>query len=154
MFAVLGALTLIAASLCVLAKPAEATAKAVKKAANKWGLFYAGRVSANLKASKRLMALLQNWRKLTCRTRTNARAHRGISRPAFTHNSGSSGDKGSDDGGSDQGDPPGPSHQYTATTFTLSGKKLNIFAVPRLSLRSLGCWRAPENLRSPRGCAA
>jgi hypothetical protein len=153
-FAAFVALTLIAAFLCVLAKPAEATAQAVKKAANKWGLFYAGRASANLKASKRLMALFQNGQRRTCLVRTKARAHRGISRPTFARASGSSGDKGSDDGGSGQGDLPGHSHQYPVTPSIHRDKKLNNLAVPRLSLYGLGCWLMLGNWRRARGCAA
>jgi hypothetical protein len=152
MFVLLGALTLIAASLCVLAKPAEMTTKAVKKAA-KWGLLYAGRVSTNLKASKRLVTLLQNGKILTCRVRTSVRASRGVSRPTFAHTSGSSGDKGSDDGSSDQGDPPGPSHQHTVTPFTLCDKKLNSSDAPRLSLYGLGCWLMSGNRHDSRGYA-
>jgi hypothetical protein len=68
--------------------------------------------------------------------RSNARAHRSAAqRPTFTSGSKNS----SDDGESDQGDPPGPSHSYPVTPSHYSNPKLNSLSFPWRITQSPGC---------------
>ena len=101
-FASVGVIALIAAFLCLLAQPTEIAAGKVKKLAA-WGRMYSGRASADFRTPKQLLSYAFGAQRHTCH-RNNARARRSVSRPAFVN-----GPKGSsDDGDSDQGDPPGP----------------------------------------------
>jgi hypothetical protein len=82
--------------------------------------------------------------------RSNARAHRSAQRPTFTRGSKNS----SDDGESDQEDPPEPSYFHPVTPYHYSNPKLNSLSFPWRITRSLGCWRVPCHKSTARGYAA
>jgi hypothetical protein len=82
--------------------------------------------------------------------RSNARAHRSAQRPTFTRGS----KNGSDDGESDQGDPPGPSHSHPVTPSHYSNPKLNSFSFPWRIMQSPGCRRVFCHKNNVRGYAA
>jgi hypothetical protein len=81
--------------------------------------------------------------------RSNARAHRSAQRPTFTRSSESS----SDDGESDQGDPPGPSHPYPVTPPYSNPKPNSLLFLWRIT-QSLGCCRVSRRKSSIKGGAA
>jgi hypothetical protein len=149
MFAYLGALMLITAFVSILVRPAEITAKAVKKLADR-SLMCLGRSSANLRALKRLFLYDSCGQRHIYLARMNARAHRTASRNTLSSKSHNS----SDDGESDQGDPPGSSRQLPATPSTHSNQKLNSSPVLRRSQCSPCCWPVPAKRHESRGCVA
>jgi hypothetical protein len=111
------------------------------------GLSCYRRISLRVKIPQKVLATRTT--KPTRHIRNRARAHRSAPRPMFARSSKNS----SDDGDSDQGDPPGPSPFYSVTPSHYSNTNLNSFSSPRRT-QNLGCWRAPCRKRAARGCVA